>query len=437
MPSRSIINRTAEEVSKNVQVPPGGGLRYLRALSGYPDQDQFPSAASKPISAIQELLGLAGGLASSGGTSFIHSQASLPEIAVKEFKNVAKDFYREKASELLLQDPEMFQKSLGLIEKSEQVKPNIVYQGQPTEEKKVAQGTFQGARVPEVYGEMAKNQESGSNLGQPNQSQQPSQQSQQPQQNILGMLSNLVSNIYKPMSYDDQGNVQPGSALFGLMGTDPQDLRSAQEAYNLSPRGQTSMAENVPLSRAKREEIELEGSFKTTSPESLKQQTQGETAIRDVISTINAFDKIKSTGPVVGRFAGIGEALTGGSEEVAEFESLANSLVYSLAGYVTGQTGRSISDAELKGLTKTFKFTRNDSDKVFYGKLQAIINNMNNRLAGTSAKILPSARTLFAETRSKRQQMSKSGTPEFRLGQTGTAKDGTKTKWNGKNWVKA
>lgn len=213
---------------------------------------------------------------------------------------------------------------------------------------------------------------------------------------ILGGAGNMMGNLLNQGGVNPQtGDYQQPSALFGMIKPTPSNQAILQQTYGIRP--EVKMQQETALLSAA-----LRGSKNKSQ---LQQEQKGGNAVKDILTTINSYDQIAEgiKGPIQGRFAGAIEGLSGGNEKVAEFDTQANSLLYSLAGYVTDQGGRSISDTELKQLEKSYKFSRNMSEKQFLGKLQGIINVMNNRLPADGQK-LPAARELMKQVRGERDR---------------------------------
>jgi len=122
------------------------------------------------------------------------------------------------------------------------------------------------------------------------QPQQPGQPVQQPTaqpQQAQDIIKSLLGMVYTPSSVDQTGAYQPASLLGGLMRTSGDERVNQQQALNLQPERQLALkkreAEEVPLSKAKREEIGME-TQKAILTETLKMEREGSLKPNDIFT---------------------------------------------------------------------------------------------------------------------------------------------------------
>lgn len=269
--------------------------------------------------------------------------------------------------------------------------------------------TYGGKPIVGSGPEIGKPAEGGTPTPTPtSQSPQPGMGMGQPQAPMQGGMGDggpeLVKTLLTALGGGLLGFFEGGQEALGIV-PEEKTARMDQRKLDQTLQYEIGKAEKVPVTQAQKLQA-------ATAVESARLRNQGketpgqkrlrthEEATKDLLTVINAFDRV-AHGPVKGRASGVYEAFTGGSEEASEFETGANSLLNSLAQYVSDQGGRSISDAELERLSKSYEFKRSMRDKDFRGKLQGIINAMNNRLPEGAQK-LPNARELYERVKAER-----------------------------------
>lgn len=222
--------------------------------------------------------------------------------------------------------------------------------------------------------------------------------------------------------------------LFQQSGVDPRTGEVKTGGFfNVGPSMQTikaaqEVAGEAPLQAGEREKVGLEGQkalastiFGKQLDAAFKQQEANQKLIdsagrvtNDLASMVNAFESI-ATGPIGGRIANIGEAVTRGipgvgpgvgGEVSQQLKTISETLIFSLGEYLTGQGGRSLSDAEQERLRSTFSFPRKLTERDFVGRLQAVLTLINNRLPA-GAQRLPPARKFIEGIRAQRGQQFK------------------------------
>lgn len=107
-----------------------------------------------------------------------------------------------------------------------------------------------------------------------------------------------------------------------------------------------------------------------------------ETFMADLGSIVQARDKLYAKGGLMGTMGLMGKAGAGmniGSEQMANFDSLTNSFLYSAAAIIANQEGREVQEKDIKRMEKVAGFSANDTDERFAGKVNAVLTLMRNK----------------------------------------------------------
>lgn len=151
--------------------------------------------------------------------------------------------------------------------------------------------------------------------------------------------------------------------------------------------------------------------------EGIKQTADAEGKISDVkklmdaqttfegklIAAVSSYEKLAvkgKTGPASGLIAKIGANLGSGDVDKANLESAVESLVWAGAAQIAGQSGRGVSDQDYERVKKMVNFDQMSKEKTVEGKVQFMMNELNNKVMGGGMKI-KSAKNLINYVRAR------------------------------------
>ncbi len=203
------------------------------------------------------------------------------------------------------------------------------------------------------------------------------------------------------------GKVTPESILFGLIQQHPDNVKTMVETAILGQK----FAGKEPLQEGERKKIqqqELVDIYKAqiakagtvTDVDKMKMaSTMFET---DMSNLVDAFDAM-TTGPILGGatsvLAGTLGKVTGfGRGTRGELDSMSKALAFSVGQYVFAQTGRGLSDRDVKQAEALAKFAPSMTGSEFKGRVGALIKFANSRMAASGVGTpLPTNVDVFIE----------------------------------------
>ena len=239
--------------------------------------------------------------------------------------------------------------------------------------------------------------------------QSPQQPQQQPQNNILQDIGKF---LFQPGGVNKSGAVEPAGLLGGLIQESSASVLQRQQAQALAPSTKSAelqAKQDFELKKVKFTQDRLD------QREKLKNDLKGagevdeniikrQTFALDLQNFMQSFDKLIPQGGNKLRSGGLAIARAGGQkrEEFANFEANAEILSFSLGDALLGQTGRAFTEPErLEVKKRIIAASTNSTRGQFFGKMDAIINSVNNRIKTSGGKILlPKARELLGQIKS-------------------------------------
>lgn len=200
-----------------------------------------------------------------------------------------------------------------------------------------------------------------------------------PQTGILGKLFGS-SNI--SVNSDGTINLKEGGSIFDLNSGKAEkilkQIAGAQQVSGTEPIQPTTKYQEEMAN--KRTLLSNLMSGKITDAE--KQQQAQQAFQGDLGNLVSAWDSLGAgKGPIGGRVGGLASIFGKGREARSRFDSLSTGLQYSVAGYITGQTGRALSDKDIERLGKLSQFSINMRGSDFKGKIQAILDFANSKIS--------------------------------------------------------
>jgi len=151
--------------------------------------------------------------------------------------------------------------------------------------------------------------------------------------------------------------------------------------------------------RAQQEEFRKQTKF---TQEQQKGLAVSQNATRDLVTLVSAFQDLGLfKGPELGRVRGATAFVTGGrigGRGLERLRTIAKPLVFSLIQFTTGQTNRSLSDADREFVQESFRFDENMSVAKFKGRMQGAVDVLNNRIksqAVAGGQLLPDVDKIF------------------------------------------
>lgn len=150
-----------------------------------------------------------------------------------------------------------------------------------------------------------------------------------------------------------------------------------------------------------------------------KQQQTRQAFQNDIINLVDAWDNLGlGKGAVGGRLGGLmagtlGQITGTGREARARFDSIQSGLQYTIAEYITGQSGRALSDKDIERISKLAKFKPSMKAEDFRGKLQGVLDFANSKISAQGGTpTITSAEQLINSSKGNKQQSSGNWTQE-------------------------
>lgn len=196
---------------------------------------------------------------------------------------------------------------------------------------------------------------------------------------------------------DNRGIVEQFFQMLGIGPTAQDELTSAQTE---SIRQKTAGKEPLQEGRYKELQIMHKNKMKEimASQGINEDQATAEIFKADLMDLVNNYNKVNLKGTFGNLIGAPLGAMGVDREDRKAFEASADSLVYSVASYIAGQEGRSLSDKDITLVNRWAKFNLNDRTKDFRGKLKNLIQKANVRLSKAGGTLLPDVGTLLGQS---------------------------------------
>ena len=242
---------------------------------------------------------------------------------------------------------------------------------------------------------------------------QQQQQAQQPQQQ-QAQISLQQGGAFSPggVKIDEQGNIQitqqGGMSSFGgVANRGQQTLKALIDAKNFLGQD-TEALQKFKFDMLKQNFTQDRLDQRERLKNELKEAGEvDDNAIKiktfslDLGNFIQSFDNLLPKGGNKLRSGGLAIARAGGQnrEEFANFEANSEILSFSLGDALLGQTGRAFTEPERLEVKKRIIAASTSATRgQFFGKMDAIINSVNNRIKTSGGtKLLPDARTVLKQ----------------------------------------